>query len=133
MLTPLSTAPFFASLSIHGLHFTVYAPSNSTFISLSNAYDRAAESQFLSFNVSLSACQVVIVQLQEDQVRQSLEAFRNGSTELVVAEGKTSSVNFCKQIAELTNMGETQSNPLFGGPPFSIKCPQDNFSLQNAN
>ena len=31
LLTPLSTAPFFASLSIHGLHFTVYAPSNFYF------------------------------------------------------------------------------------------------------
>ena len=27
-LTPVSTAPFLASLSVHGLHFTVYAPSN---------------------------------------------------------------------------------------------------------
>ena len=27
LLTPVSTAPFFASLSVHGLHFTVYAPS----------------------------------------------------------------------------------------------------------
>ena len=26
-MTPLSTAPFFASLSVHGLHFTVYTPS----------------------------------------------------------------------------------------------------------
>ena len=26
--TPVSTAPFFPSLSVHGLHFTVYAPSN---------------------------------------------------------------------------------------------------------
>ena len=31
-------------------------------------------------------------------------------------------------------VGETQSTNLFGGPPpFSIKHPQDNFSLQNAN
>ena len=29
LLTPLSTVPFFVSLSIHGLHFTVYAPSIS--------------------------------------------------------------------------------------------------------
>ena len=30
-------------------------------------------------------------------------------------------------------MGETQSTNLFGGPPFSIEHPQDNFRLQNAN
>ena len=29
LLTPVSTAPFFASLSVHGLHFTVYAPSTN--------------------------------------------------------------------------------------------------------
>ena len=28
LLTPVSTAPFFARLSVHGLHFTVYAPSS---------------------------------------------------------------------------------------------------------
>ena len=30
-------------------------------------------------------------------------------------------------------LGRSQSTTLFGGPPFSIKHPQDNFSLQNAN
>ena len=28
LLTPVSTAPFFASLSVHGLRFTVYALPN---------------------------------------------------------------------------------------------------------
>ena len=29
LLTPVSTTPFFANLSVHGLHFTGYAPSNN--------------------------------------------------------------------------------------------------------
>ena len=29
LLTPVSTAPFFASLSAHGLHFTLYVPSSN--------------------------------------------------------------------------------------------------------
>ena len=29
LLTPVSTTPFFASVSVHGLHFTVYAPSKN--------------------------------------------------------------------------------------------------------
>ena len=31
LFQPVSTAPFFASLSFHGLHFVVYAPSRSVY------------------------------------------------------------------------------------------------------
>ena len=46
LLTPVSTAPFFASLSFHGLHFTVHAPSKFCWV-LQVRVASGADSEFL--------------------------------------------------------------------------------------
>ena len=54
LLTPASTVPFFASLTVHGLHFTVRAPSSSlsqwTRRDILMSRDKIAARQFLSLN-----------------------------------------------------------------------------------